>query len=104
MSRQNFTHGMGKTPRVPLSRRQVLKGAVGVAATWQLPLVQALTLSPVSHGKAATRPRRAVYQDMPYLDFSGYGQGYVPPRGNAATRDHLATLSDQQRQILHYFS
>jgi hypothetical protein len=86
------------------TRRQMLKGVLGAGVALQLPLVQAMTRSTVKPVSPAFSPRRAVYQDMPYMDYSGHGQAYIAPVGNRATREYLASLDDEQRYFLPYFN
>lgn len=61
-------------------------------------------LSTASTGKTNcyVSPIRAVYHDMPYVDFNGHG-GYRPPKVNAATRKALKSLSLKDRQILQHW-
>lgn len=81
---------------IPIKRRHFIQGTLGAGM---------LGSSLFSFGKnrVAAAPARAVYQDMSYIDLSGYGHSYKPPKGNASTRQALKSLSPAARQILHYW-
>jgi len=81
-----------------LKRRLFLQGTLGAG------MLGKSVLSTASTGKTNryASPVRAVYQDMPYVDFNGQG-GYRPPKGNAATRQALKSLSLKDRQILQHW-
>ena len=80
----------------PVRRRFFLQGALGAGMMGQ---------SVFSFGRhqIAAKPGRAVYQDMPYIDFSGHGGHYTPPRGNASTRKYLKSLTRDQKLNLQYW-
>ena len=48
--------------------------------------------------------QRAVFQQVPYFDFTGHGETYTPPHGNQATRGYLAGLSREEFLRRHWFS
>lgn len=81
---------------LPIKRRHFIQSTLGVGMLGR-------SLFSFGKNKAAAAPARAVYQDMSYIDLSGYGNSYTPPKGNASTRQALKSLSPSARQTLHYW-
>lgn len=94
-----------------LDRRGFLAG-VGVALG-SLPL-QTLAAPAALAASAPAEPpqrpvrsgagRRAIHQDLAYLDRDGVGTPYDAPRGNQATRDYVNGLTQEEFLRRHWFS
>jgi len=81
---------------IPIKRRHFIQGTLGIGMLGR-------SLFSFGKNRVAAAPTRAVYQDMAYIDLSGYGSSYKPPKGNASTRQALKSLSPAARQTLHYW-
>jgi hypothetical protein len=87
-----------------MDRRGFLAG-VGVALSG-LP-VQALAAAPAeaaAHQMPKGTPRRAIHQDLAYIDSDGIGAAYDAPHGNQATRDYVNSLTQEQFLSRHWFT
>jgi hypothetical protein len=103
MTRKQHDSGM-QVSGLELDRRGFLTGVS--VALGALPLQVLAAADPAVAVKVAgrTQPRRAIHQDLAYLDHDGVGAVYEAPRGNQATRDYLAGLTQEEFLRRHWFT
>lgn len=89
---------------IGLDRRGFLAG-VG-ATLGGLPLQALAAAAPAAGIAGAPRgqPRRAIHQDLAYIDHDGVGTEYDAPRGNQSTRDYVASLTQEEFLRRHWFT
>lgn len=107
----NKTHGAVLPPSAEglslgaLDRRGFL---VGISATLgAVPLSGVVAAAPVTNAGsvvAGTPARRAIHQELAYLDQDGVGVVYDAPRGNQATRDYVNRLTQEEFLRRHWFT
>lgn len=86
-----------------LDRRGFLTGVS--AALGALPL-QAFATPEAATAKVTTKGqrRRAIHQELAYIDHDGVGEVYDAPLGNQATRDYVASLTQEEFLRRHWFT
>lgn len=87
-----------------LDRRGFLTGVT--VALGGLPL-QALAATDTAAAAKATskgKPRRAIHQQLAYIDHDGVGEVWDAPRGNQSTRDYVNSLTQEEFLRRHWFT
>ena len=83
------------TKVLPMRRRRFIQGALGAGL-----LHRSIFSYAGQRVLGSARINRAVYHDMPYMDFTGHGAVYRPPKGNASTKRVLQSLTSEQQFLL----
>ncbi len=90
-----------------LDRRGFITGVGVGVALGGLPL-PALANTPAAAAQgaaaAARQPRRAIHQELAYIDYDGVGESYEAPRGNQSTRDYVNSLTQEEFLRRHWFT
>jgi hypothetical protein len=103
MKRQQHDTDM-QVSGLELDRRGFLTGVS--VALGALPL-QALAAGDSSVAALATvkgKPRRAIHQQLAYIDHDGIGEVWDAPRGNQSTRDYVNSLTQEAFLRRHWFT
>lgn len=92
-----------------LDRRGFISGLGAGVALGGLPLpALANTPTATAHSAAAAvgagQPRRAIHQELAYIDYDGVGEAYDAPRGNQSTRDYVNSLTQEEFLRRHWFT
>jgi hypothetical protein len=87
-----------------LDRRGFLTGVS--VALGGLPLQALATTGSAVAERAAPKgqARRAIHQQLAYIDYRGVGEAYDAPRGNQSTRDYVASLTQEEFLRKHWFT
>ena len=103
MKRHQHEAGM-QVSGLELDRRGFLTGAS--VALGALPL-QALAASDSAAAARSTvkdKPRRAIHQQLAYIDHDGVGEAWDAPQGNQSTRDYVNSLTQEEFLRRHWFT
>jgi hypothetical protein len=89
-----------------LDRRGFITGIGAVLGSLPLQTLAATPADPLRNSAAlgTGQPRRAIHQELAYLDHEGVGHVYDAPRGNQATRDYVNSLTQEQFLRRHWFT
>ncbi len=87
-----------------LDRRGFLTGVSVALGCLPLQALAATGTAAVAQGSTKSQPRRAIHQQLAYFDHDGVGEVYDAPRGNQATRDYVASLSQEAFLRRHWFT
>ena len=87
-----------------LDRRGFLTGVSVALGGLPLQALAAKDAAAEAKVPAKGQPRRAIHQQLAYFDHDGVGEVYDAPRGNQATRDYVAGLSQEAFLRRHWFT